>query len=200
MNRDQQLALVREFTANPALVKHMLAVEAAMRAYAVKLGEDEELWGAVGLLHDFDYERWPALTEHTIRGADILRERGCPETMIRAILSHNEQNGLNLSRDSALEKALAACDELCGFITAVALVKPGKTLSLVTAEGVVKKMKDKAFARPVNREEIRHGAEAFGVELNDHVTFVIAAMQTVAAELGLDGSAAPPPSEAGSAP
>ena len=191
MNREQHLALVREFTANPALVKHMLAVEAAMRAYARKLGEDEELWGAVGLLHDFDYERWPALTEHTVRGSEILRERGYPETVIRAILSHNDHNGMNISRESAMEKALTACDELCGFITAVALVKPGKSLALVTADGVVKKMKDKAFARPVNREEIRHGAEAFGVDLKEHVNFVIEAMQSVAADLGLDGSPTP---------
>lgn len=192
MNRDQNLALVREFTENPALVKHMLSVEAAMRAYARQLGEDEELWGAVGLLHDFDYEKYPDIAEHTVRGAEILRQRGYPEVVVRAILAHNEHNGLNLRRETPLEKGLVACDELCGFITAVALVKPGKSLEEVTADSVVKKMKDKAFARQVNREEIRHGAEEFGVELREHVAFVIDAMKSIAPELGLDGSLARP--------
>lgn len=192
MTRDQNLALVREFTGNPALVKHMLSVEAALRAYARKLGEDEELWGTVGLLHDFDYEKYPEITEHTVRGAEILRQRGYPEVVVRAILAHNEHNGLNLARESTLEKGLVACDELCGFITAVALVKPGRSLEEVTADSVVKKMKDKAFARQVNREEIRHGAEEFGVELKEHVAFVIDAMKSIAPELGLDGSLARP--------
>lgn len=192
MTRDQNLALVREFTANPSLVKHMLSVEAAMRACARKLGEDEELWGTVGLLHDFDYEKYPEITEHTLRGAEILRQRGYPEVVVRAILAHNEHNGLNLPRETVLEKGLVACDELCGFITAVALVKPGRSLDEVTADSVVKKMKDKAFARQVNREEIRRGAEEFGVELREHVAFVIEAMKSIAPELGLDGSLARP--------
>lgn len=193
MTRTDDLALLREHTQNPGLIKHMLAVEAALRAYARKLGQDEELWGTVGLLHDFDYERHPALTDHTVVGGRILAERGYPAEVIRAIHSHNSGNGLNLHPESRLEKALLACDELCGFITAVTLVKPSKSLADVTAESVVKKMKDKAFARQVNREEIRHGAEAFGVELKEHITFVIAAMHERAAELGLDGSAATPP-------
>jgi putative nucleotidyltransferase with HDIG domain len=188
MTRDDHLALVREYTENPALVKHMLAVEAALRAYARKLGEDQELWGTVGLLHDFDYERWPALTEHTVRGAEILRERGYPEAVVRAILSHNDHNGLNLARESALEKALAACDELCGFITAVALVRPSKSVHEVAPESVIKKMKDKAFARQVNRDEIRHGAEAFGVDLKEHIGFVIGALCAVSDDLGLTGT------------
>jgi putative nucleotidyltransferase with HDIG domain len=192
MTRDDHLALVREFTTNPSLIKHMLAVEAAMRALARHRGEDEDLWGAVGLLHDFDYEKWPELTEHTVKGAEILRQRGYPETIVRAILSHNDHNGLNLARESALEKGLAACDELCGFITAVTLVRPSKNLDEVTAESVLKKMKDKAFARQVNRDEIRHGAEAYGVELKDHITFLIDALKPAAKDLGLDGSAAAP--------
>jgi len=192
MTREEQLALVREYTTNPSLIKHMLAVEAAMRALARRNGEDEELWGAVGLLHDFDYERWPELTDHTIKGAEILRERGCSETIVRAILTHNDHNGLNLARESALEKGLAACDELCGFITAVTLVRPSKNLDEVTAESVLKKMKDKAFARQVNREEIRQGAASYGVELKDHITFLIDALKPAAKDLGLDGSAAAP--------
>lgn len=187
MQRDQDLALLREFTANPSLIKHMLSVEAALRAYARRLGQDEELWGRVGLLHDFDYERWPALTDHTVRGGEILAERGYPAEVIRAIHAHNHGNGLNLHPESPLEKALMACDELCGFITAVTLVKPSKNLADVTAESVIKKMKDKAFARQVNREEIRQGAEAFGVDLKEHITFVIGALRERAAELGLDG-------------
>ena len=184
------MALVREYTTNPGLIKHMIAVETAMRALARSKGEDEELWGAVGLLHDFDYERWPALTEHTVKGAEILRERGYDEVIVRAILAHNDHNGLNLARESALEKGLVACDELCGFITAVTLVRPGKNIREVTADSVLKKMKDKAFARQVNREEIRHGAEAYGVDLREHITFVIGALESAAGELGLDGSAA----------
>lgn len=192
MTRDDHLALVREYTENPALVKHMLAVEAALRAYARKLGEDEDLWGTVGLLHDFDYERWPALTEHTVKGAEILRERGYPDVVVRAILSHNDHNGLNLARESTLEKALVACDELCGFITAVALVRPTRSVHEVTPESVIKKMKDKAFARQVNRDEIRHGAEAFGVDLKDHIAFVIEALRGVSDDLGLSGTTAAP--------
>lgn len=196
MNRDANLALLVEFTKNPGLIKHMLAVEAALVAYARKLGEDEALWGTVGLLHDFDYERYPALTDHTVRGGEILAERGYPPVVIRAIHSHNHGNGLNLHPESALERALLACDELCGFITAVTLVKPSKNLADVTADSVVKKMKDKAFARQVNREEIRQGTEAFGVELKEHITFVIEAMKMRGADLGLDGSLAADPAAA----
>lgn len=200
MTRDDHLALVREFTENPALVKHMISVEIALRAYARKLGQDEELWGAVGLLHDFDYERHPALTDHTVAGGRILAERGYSAEIIRAIHTHNSGNGLNLAPESPLEKALVACDELCGFITAVTLVRPSKSLAEVTAESVLKKMKDKAFARQVNREEIRHGAELFGIELKDHITFVLAALQERASELGLSGSAASIPPETPSSP
>jgi putative nucleotidyltransferase with HDIG domain len=190
MNHDANLELVREYTSNPSLVKHMVAVEAAMRAYARKLGEDEELWGTVGLLHDFDYEKNPGLKEHTIVGAEILKQRGYPDVVVRAVLAHNEHNGLNLERSTPLEKGLTACDELCGFITAVALVKPSKSLAEVTADSVLKKMKDKAFARQVNRDEIRSGTAEFGVELKEHVAFVIEAMKNVAGELGLDGTPA----------
>jgi putative nucleotidyltransferase with HDIG domain len=196
MDHAGNLALVREFTDNPSLVKHMLAVEAAMRAYARKLGEDEDLWGTVGLLHDFDYEKNPGLDQHTVVGSAILRERGYPEVVVRAILAHNDHNGLNLDRVTPLEKGLVACDELCGFVTAVTLVKPSKSLSEVTADSVIRKMKDKAFARQVNREEIREGTRQFGVELNEHIAFVIEAMKSVAADLGLDGSAAPAGSRA----
>ena len=190
MNHAANLELVREYTTNPSLVKHMLAVEAAMRAYARKLGEDEEVWGAVGLLHDFDYEKHPDLTAHTVVGALILKERGYPPEVIRAIQAHNDHNGLNLRRETPLEKALVACDELCGFITAVTLVKPSRSLDEVTPESVIKKMKDKAFARQVNRDEIRHGTEEFGVELKEHIAFVIEAMKSVAGDLGLDGNLA----------
>jgi putative nucleotidyltransferase with HDIG domain len=186
--RERNMALLREYTASESLIKHMMSVEAAMRAYARKLGEDEELWGTVGLLHDFDYERYPELTEHTVKGAAILREAGYPEDVIRAIQAHNDHNGLNLQREKAVEKALVACDELCGFITAVTLVKPSKSLADVSAESVIKKMKDKAFARQVNREEIRQGTLEFGFELKEHVSFVIEAMKGEARALGLDGS------------
>lgn len=192
MDRARNLELLHQYTKNPGLVKHMLAVEAALVAYARKLGEDEALWSTVGLLHDFDYEQFPALTDHTVKGALILEEKGYSPLVIRAIQAHNDHNGLNLARETSLEKALAACDELCGFITAVTLVKPSKSLDEVTADSVVKKMKDKAFARQVSREDIRTGTEAFGVELKEHITFVIEAMKSVAAELGLDGSAAEP--------
>jgi len=190
MTREDNLELVREYTTNPGLIKHMIAVEAAMRAMARARGEDPELWGAVGLLHDFDYERWPDLTDHTVKGAEILRLRGYPEVIVRAILTHNDHNGLNLPRESPLETGLAACDELCGFITAVTLVRPGKNIEEVTADSVLKKLKDKAFARQVNREEIRHGAEAYGVDLREHISFLIDALKPAAVELGLDGSAA----------
>ena len=158
-----------------------------MRAYARKFGEDENLWGIVGLIHDFDYERYPSLEDHPYRGNEILKERGWPEDIRRAIMSHAEYTGI--ARDSAMEKALFACDELAGFITACALVKPGKSLAEVEAKSVKKKMKDKAFARSVNRQDIVQGASELGVDLEEHIAFCIDAMKAIASELGLDGSA-----------
>ena len=180
--------LLTEFTQSESLRKHALAVEACMRAYARKLGGDEELWGVIGLLHDFDYERWPSLEDHPYRGNEILAERGWSEEIRRAIMSHAEYSGV--TRDTPMEKALFACDELAGFITACALVKPGKSLAEVEAKSVRKKMKDKAFARSVNRDDIVNGAADLGVELEEHIAFCIEAMKGIAGELGLDGSGA----------
>ena len=156
-----------------------------MRAYARKRGEDEELWGVVGLLHDFDYERYPSLEDHPFRGSEILKERGYSEEIRRAILSHATYSGV--PRDSTMEKTLFACDELAGFITACALVKPGKSLAEVEAPSVKKKMKDKAFARSVNRDDITTGAAELGMLLEEHIAFCIEALKGVAAELGLQG-------------
>jgi putative nucleotidyltransferase with HDIG domain len=178
--------LLTEFTQSESLRKHALAVEACMRAYARKLGGDEELWGVTGLLHDFDYERWPSLDDHPYRGNEILAGRGWSEKIRRAIISHAEYSGV--TRDTPMEKALFACDELAGFITACALVKPGKSLAEVAAKSVRKKMKDKAFARSVNRDDIVNGAADLGVELEEHIAFCIEAMKGIAGELGLDGS------------
>jgi putative nucleotidyltransferase with HDIG domain len=178
--------LLTEFTQSESLRKHALAVEACMRAYARKLDGDEELWGVTGLLHDFDYERWPSLEDHPYRGNEILAERGWSDEIRRAIMSHAEYSGV--SRDTPMEKALFACDELAGFITACALVKPGKSLAEVEAKSVRKKMKDKAFARSVNRDDIVNGAADLGVELEEHIAFCIEAMRRIAGELGLDGS------------
>jgi len=158
-----------------------------MRAYARKLGGEEDLWGVVGLLHDFDYEKYPSLEDHPYKGNEILKERGYSEQIRNAIMSHAEYTGV--LRVSPMEKALFACDELAGFITAVALVKPGKSLAEVDAKSVRKKMKDKAFARSVNRNDIVTGASELGVDLEEHIAFCIAAMRGIAAELGLDGSA-----------
>jgi putative nucleotidyltransferase with HDIG domain len=180
--------LLSEFTQSESLRKHALAVEACMRAYARKLSGDEDLWGVVGLLHDFDYEKYPSLEDHPYRGNEILKERGYSDEIRRAIMSHAEYSGV--SRDSAMEKALFACDELAGFITACALVKPGKSLAEVEAPSVKKKMKDKAFARSVNRSDIVNGAADLGVDLEQHIAFCIEAMKEIAGELGLDGSAA----------
>src|SRR5437660_11256889 len=152
------------------------------------MGGDENLWGVVGLLHDFDYEKWPSLDDHPYRGNEILKERGYSDEIRKAIMSHAEYTGV--TRDSPLEKALFACDELAGFITAVALVKPGKSLAEVDANSVRRKMKDKAFARSVNRNDIVQGAAELGVNLEEHIAFCIDAMKAIAAELGLDGSAA----------
>ena len=183
MSRDDDLALVREYTKNENLVRHMLAVEAAMRAYARKFGEDEETWGITGLLHDFDYEKYPTPQEHPFVGNKILEERGYPEHVRRAILSHAEYSGVK--RESQMEKTLFACDELAGFITATALVKPSKSLAEVEAKSVRKKMKDKAFARSVNRDDIVNGARDLGVDLDEHIAFCIDALKGIAGKLGL---------------
>jgi putative nucleotidyltransferase with HDIG domain len=186
--RETAWCLLTEFTQSESLRKHALAVEACMRAYARKAGGDEELWGLVGLLHDFDYEKYPSLEDHPYKGSEILKERGYSEEIRRAILSHAEYTGV--ARVSPMEKTLFACDELAGFITACALVKPGKSLAEVGAPSVRKKMKDKAFARNVHREDIVEGAAGLGVDLEEHIAFCIDAMRGVARELGLDGSAA----------
>jgi len=188
MDRDAAWCLLTEFTQSESLRKHALAVEACMRAYARKNGADQEIWGVVGLIHDFDYEKYPSLEDHPYRGNEILKERGWPEEIRRAIMSHAEYTGV--TRDSAMEKTLFACDELAGFITAVSLVKPGKSLAEVDAKSVRKKMKDKAFARSVNRNDIVTGAAELGVDLEEHIGFCIEAMKRIAAELGLDGTAA----------
>ncbi|HVM92058.1 MAG TPA: HDIG domain-containing protein [Terriglobales bacterium] len=180
--------LLTEFTQSESLRKHALAVEACMRAYARKSGTDEELWGMVGLIHDFDYEKYPSAQEHPYRGNEILKERGYPDEVRRAIMSHAEYTGV--TRETPMEKALFACDELAGFITACALVKPGKSLAEVEAKSVRKKMKDKAFARSVNREDITTGASELGTDLEEHIAFCIEAMKGIATELGLDGSSA----------
>jgi putative nucleotidyltransferase with HDIG domain len=184
MNRADALALVQETTQDPSLIKHMLAVEAAMRAYARKLGEDEERWGIVGLLHDFDYERWPNPPDHPLKGAEILRERGYPEDVIYAIKSHADYLP-DCPRVHRVDKALYACDELAGLITAAALVRPNGITDL-TAASVKKKMKSKGFARNVKREDIERGAADFGVDLTEHIQFVIDAMKTIAAQLALE--------------
>jgi len=187
-DRDRAWSLLTEFTQSESLRKHAMAVEACMRAYARKFGGDENLWGIVGLIHDFDYEKYPSLEDHPYRGNEILKERGYLEEIRRAIMSHAEYTGV--TRDSQMEKALFACDELAGFITACALVKPGKSLAEVEAKSVRKKMKDKAFARSVNRNDIVQGAAELGVDLEEHIAFCIEAMNGIAGELGLEGSGA----------
>jgi len=183
--RDAAWCLLTEFTQSESLRKHALAVEACMRAYARKAGADEQLWGTVGLLHDFDYEKYPSAEDHPSKGSEILKERGYSEQVRRAILSHAQYSGV--ARVSPMEKTLFACDELAGFITACALVKPGKSLAEVEAPSVRKKMKDKAFARSVHREDILEGAADLGVDLEGHIAFCIEAMKGIAPELGLDG-------------
>jgi putative nucleotidyltransferase with HDIG domain len=185
MTREDAWALLCEYTKSPGLRKHGLAVEAAMRAYARKYGEDEEKWAIVGLLHDFDYEIHPTLDQHPQEGAKILRQRGYPEDVIYAVLCHADH--LDLERKSLMDKAIYAVDELTGLITAVALVKPNKTLAEVDVPSVRKKMKDKAFARSVNRDDIVKGAAALGIDLDEHIAFVIEAMKPAAEELGLAG-------------
>jgi putative nucleotidyltransferase with HDIG domain len=178
--------LLTEFTQSESLRKHALAVEACMRAYSRKFAADEDLWGVVGLIHDFDYEKYPSAQEHPYKGNEILKERGYSDEIRRAIMSHAEYSGV--PRESPMEKALFACDELAGFITACALVKPGKSLAEVEAKSVRKKMKDKAFARSVNRDDIVNGARDLGVDLDEHIAFCIEAMKEIAGELGLKGN------------
>ena len=187
-DRDAAWGLLTEFTQSESLRKHALAVEACMRAYAKKFGEDQDLWGIVGLIHDFDYEKYPTPEEHPYKGNEILKERGYSDEIRRAIMSHAEYSGV--SRDTPMEKALFACDELAGFITACALVKPSKSLAEVEAKSVRKKMKDKAFARSVNRNDITSGAVELGVDLEEHIAFCIEAMKGIAKELGLEGGKA----------
>ena len=179
--------LLTDFTQSESLRKHALAVEACMRAYARKFGADEQLWSIVGLIHDFDYEKYPSAQEHPYKGNEILKERGYSDEIRRAIMSHAEYTGV--TRETPMEKALFACDELAGFITASALVKPGKSLAEVEAKSVRKKMKDKAFARSVSRDDIINGARDLGVDLDEHIAFCIEAMKGIAAELGLAGAA-----------
>jgi putative nucleotidyltransferase with HDIG domain len=187
MNRDDAWALLTEYTKSDSLLKHALAVEAAVRGYARTFDEDEEGWGMTALLHDFDYERWPTLGDHPNKGAEIMRTKGYPEWMIRAILSHaTEITGV--TRDSMLEKTLFACDELAGFITAASLVRPSKSVLDLEASSVKKRMKDKAFARGVKREDLTAGAELLGVPLEEHITNVIGFMRERADVLGLRGT------------
>src|SRR5947209_7597852 len=189
IDRQSAWCLLTEFTQSESLRKHALAVEACMRACARKLGngspEAENLWAVIGLIHDFDYERWPSLDDHPYKGNEILKQRGWPEVITRAVMSHAEYTGV--TRDTPMEKALFACDELAGFITACALVKPGKSLSEVEAKSVRKKMKDKAFARSVSRDDIVQGAADLGLDVEEHIAFCIEAMKGVAQALGLDG-------------
>jgi putative nucleotidyltransferase with HDIG domain len=189
MDRSTGLAIVHEYVKNAGLVNHMLSVEAALRFYAQKLGEDVELWGLAGLLHDFDWEIHPTLEEHPQAGAPILRERGVPEEIIQAVLSHADHSGV--PRVTPLQKALYACDEITGLITAVALVRPSRSLYDLSASSVKKKWKDRAFAAGANREEMTKSAEEFGVELWSHVDTVILAMRAIAPELGLEGNLSP---------
>jgi len=181
--REEILALLHEHTETPGLRKHALAVEAAMRAYAGRFGEDPDLWGATGLIHDFDYEKHPTPEEHPRFGCAILTERGYPPILIEAIMGHAAYTGT--PRVTPLAKALFASDELCGMITATALVQPGKTLAEVTPDSVLRKMKSKSFARSVNRDEIEQGARELGATLEEHIAFVLAALQAQAGTLGL---------------
>jgi putative nucleotidyltransferase with HDIG domain len=187
MNRDDAWTLLTEYTKSDSLLKHALGVEAAVRGYARKFGEDEEAWGITALLHDFDYERWPTLGDHPNKGADILREKGYPEWMIRAILSHAMEI-TGVTRDSLLEKTLFACDELAGFITAASLVRPSKSILDLEAKSVIKRMKDKAFAKGVKREDLRAGADMLGLTLEEHISNAIGFMRERADELGLRGT------------
>ena len=186
LSRDAAWVLLTEYTRSENLRRHALAVEAAVRGYARKFGEDETVWGVVALLHDFDYERWPDLQNHPFRGAEILRGLGYPEFLVRAILSHADYS--NVPRESRLEHTLFACDEMAGFVTAAALVRPSKSVLDLEPASVVKRMKDKAFARAVSRDDLRRGAEELGLPLEEHIAHVITFMRECAEELGLGGA------------
>ncbi len=197
MDRPAAWNLLCEYTKNESLRKHALAVEACVRAYARKFGNDEETWGVVGLIHDFDYEVYPNAPDHPMKGSEILKEKGYPEELRRAILGHAEYTGV--PRDTRLAKTLFACDELAGFITACSLVRPDKIRSL-EAKSVRKRMKDKAFARAVSREDITKGAEELGIPLDEHISFCIDAIRAIAEPLGLnpaESTSVPPQNPAG---
>jgi putative nucleotidyltransferase with HDIG domain len=186
LSRDAAWDLLCEYTKSEGLRKHALAVEAAVRGYARRHGEDEEAWAVVALLHDFDYERWPDAENHPYRGAEVLREKGYPEWVVRAVMSHADYTGV--TRETLLERVLFACDEMAGFVTAAALVRPSKSVLDLEASSVVKRMKDKAFARAVRREDLKAGAEALNLPLSEHIANVIASMRERAEELGLKGT------------
>ena len=190
MNRQAAWDLLCEYTKNENLRKHALAVEACLGAYARKFGEEEEKWAVVGLIHDFDYEIYPNAPDHPLKGSEILKEKGVSEEIRRAVLGHADYTGV--PRDTLLAKALYACDELAGFITACALVRPDR-LATLEARSVRKRMKDKAFARAVSREDIVKGAEELGLPLDEHITFCIAAMRSIAGQLGLAPAESAPP-------
>ena len=182
MTYETALELMHEFTKSDALRRHMYSVESAMRAYAKKYGEDEEKWAIVGILHDFDYEKYPNAPDHPSKGSEILKERGCPEDVRRAILGHADY--MNVPRDTTMAKVLYACDEICGFVTACSILRPNKIVDLEISS-VKKKLKDKGFARNVSRDDIQRGVEELGVPLDEHISFVIAAMKSSAERLGL---------------
>ena len=184
MDRETAYQVILDHVKTESLRKHLLAVETCMRAYARKVGEDEETWGIAGMVHDFDWEVCPTPKSHPTYGAEILRSRGFPEELVRAVLSHGNHTGI--PRETLMEKTLYACDELSGFITAVALVRPNKSLSDTAVRSVRRKLKDKSFAKSINRDEIVQGAEELGVELDDHIAFVIEALKPVALQLGLN--------------
>jgi predicted hydrolase (HD superfamily) len=186
MNRDDAWRLLNEYTASESLLKHAMGVEAAVRGYARIFGENEDDWGIVGLLHDFDYERWPTAEDHPFRGCEILRDRGYPEWVTRAILSHADYSGV--PRESRLEKTLWGCDEMAGFVTAASLVRPSKSILDLEAASVMKRMKDKAFARAVKRDDLKKGAEDLGLSLEEHIGNVIVFMRERADALGLRGA------------
>jgi predicted hydrolase (HD superfamily) len=186
LSREDAWRLMTEYTHSESLRKHMLGVEAAVRGCARLFGENEDDWGAVALLHDFDYERWPDAADHPFRGVEILKDRGYPDWVTRAILSHADYSGV--PRESRLERTLYACDEMSGFVTAAALVRPSKSVLDLEASSVIKRMKDKAFARAVNRDDLRRGADELGLPLDQHITNVIAFMRDKAEALGLRGT------------
>lgn len=193
MTRDQAWSIVCEFVQSDSLRRHMLAVEACVAAYADKFGEDQETWAVTALLHDFDWEIHPAAPDHPMKGEAILQERGVNDEIRRAILSHANYSGV--PRESLLEKSLFACDELAGFLTACSYVKPGRSIFEVDVASAKKKLKDKAFARAVNRDDIYNGAQELGVDLDEHIAFCIAAMKARATELGLAGTAKAAPGD-----